>query len=87
MHCNPIEGDLYAEHKVQRLVLNLVVDERQRPWSIEEIGRAIAGKHSAVEIRDALAQLRVIGLIHEAGEVVFASQAAAHIDRLEMLSI
>jgi hypothetical protein len=74
MHCNPIEGDLYAEHKVQRLVLNLVVDERQRPWSIEEIG-------------DALAQLRVIGLIHEAGEVVFASQAAAHIDRLEMLSI
>ncbi|HEY3865337.1 MAG TPA: hypothetical protein VGL54_04540 [Solirubrobacteraceae bacterium] len=87
MHCNPTEGDLYAEHKVQRLVLNLVVDKQQRPWSVEEIERAIAATHSTVEIKDALAQLRVIGLIHEAGEVVFASQAAAHMDRLEILAI
>jgi hypothetical protein len=87
MHCNPIEGDLDTEHEVQRLVLNIVIDRHQRPWSVEEIGRAIAGAHSTFEIKDALAQLRVIGLIHEAGEVVFASQAAAHMDRLEILAI
>jgi hypothetical protein len=88
MRKQPIEHDSRGEElRVHRLVLNVVIDKKQRPWSVEEIHREINGAHSTVEIEDALAQLRVIGLIHKADDVVFASQAAAHMDRLEILAI
>lgn len=75
------------DRRAQRSVLGLVADEKQRPWSIEEIIRALQDTRKRFEIEDAVNQLQVIGLLNRAENIVFASQAAAHIVRLKMLAL
>jgi hypothetical protein len=98
MHCQPtedspgeggpIDGDPVAEvERTQRLVLNLVVDKQQRPWSIHEVVRSLDGSCSKLDVEDAICLLQLIGLINQADEIVFASQAAAYIERLGMLTL
>jgi predicted transcriptional regulator len=88
MQNQPIGGDLDArDRRTERLILNLVVNQEQRPWSIEEIARTLGTDSSRPAIEDALAQLRAVGLINQADELVFASQAAVYIDYLGMLSV
>ncbi|HEY5342681.1 MAG TPA: hypothetical protein VIJ66_03375 [Solirubrobacteraceae bacterium] len=88
MQQHPTEGDPVAEEKrIHRLVLNVVVDKHQRPWSVDEIVRALYGFSNKLDVEDALTQLQVIGLVNQADGLVFASQAAAHIDRLKILAI
>jgi hypothetical protein len=88
MQEQPIRDDHDGENRrAQRFVLGAVVNKKQRPWAVEEIVRTLEGTCRKLDIEDAIAQLRVLGLFHQADELVFASQAAAHIDRLGMLSI
>lgn len=88
MQEKPIGDDLNAkDQRTQRLVLGIIADKKQRPWSVEEIIRTFAGVSSRPAIEDALTRLRVLGFINQADELVFASQAAAHLDRLGMLSV
>ena len=88
MHEQPTGEDLAAKDKqTQRLILSLTVNKEQRPWSIEEIARALDGLEDRLGIEDALTQLQSIGLINRADELVFASQAAVHIAHLGMLTI
>ena len=93
MHCQPTEDDPSEDDPVaevertQRLVLNLVVDKQQRPWSVQEIVRSLDGLCSKLAVEDAICLLQLIGLINQADEIVFASQAAAHIERLGMLTL
>jgi hypothetical protein len=87
MHEEPIDDDDYDGHNAltDRRVLALVVEEEQRPWAIEEIVRALQGKTSKEDIEDAIARLRGIGLLNQAAELVFASQAATHLAKVGML--
>jgi hypothetical protein len=79
----PGAKDLRTQHSV----LGLIADEEQRPWSIEEIIRALQGTRKRFEIEDAVNQLQVIGLLNRTENIVFTSQAAAHIVRLKMLAL
>ena len=88
MHEKRIDGDLVAEEeRVHRLVLNVVIDKFQRPWSVDEIVRALYDVSGKLAVEDALAQLQVIGLVNRADGLVFASKAAAHMDRLDSLGL
>jgi hypothetical protein len=77
----PSESDLTCKEQTQRVVLALVVRPEQWPCSVGEIVRVLGDKSSRLEIEDALSELRGIGLINRADQMVFASQAAAHLDR------
>jgi hypothetical protein len=88
MQKQPIGGNPdRQDRRTQRLLLALVIDKKQRPWSVDEIVRTLEGTCSRPHVEDALAQLRAVGLINQADKLVFASQAAAHIERLGMLSV
>jgi hypothetical protein len=88
MHEKRIGGDPVAEEeRIHRLVLNVVADKHQRPWSVDEIVRALYGVSSKLAVEDAVAQLQVIGLVNQADGLVFASKAAAHMDRLDILGL
>jgi hypothetical protein len=76
-----------GERRTQRLVLGVVTDKEQPPWSVEEIVRTLTSSCSRMDIEDALDQLRIHGLINQADGLVFASRAAAHVDWLEMLGV
>lgn len=76
-----------TDREVQCLVLNLVARDNQQPWSIEEIARILSDAAGRIAVEDAVHQLRDIGLLNQAERLVFASQAAAHIDRLGMLGL
>jgi hypothetical protein len=86
-HEQPSECYPTSEEQTQRMVLSLVVRPNQRPWSVDEIVRVLGDKSSRIPIEDALSELRGFGLINQADQMVFASQAAAHLDRLGMFSI
>ena len=88
MQNEPTCGDSSPENEqAQRRVLTLVVDEEQRPWSVEEVVRSLDRVCPRIAVEDALAQLRILGLINQAGELFFASQAAAHIAHLDMFAV
>jgi hypothetical protein len=88
MHQQPTGEDRATQIKrTQRLVLDTVVNKEQRPWSVDEIVRVFDDLDSRLAIEDALTQLRTIGLINQADELVFASQAAVHIPYLGMLTV
>jgi hypothetical protein len=76
-----------TEARTERLVLKLVADKQQRPWSLHEITHALRDLATPLSIEDALTQLQLHGLINRAEEIIFASQATAHIDRLELIGI
>jgi hypothetical protein len=80
---DPVETD----RRTQRLILGVVIDKNQRPWSVAEIVRTFKSVGSRATIEDAIDQLRSVGLINQADELVFASQAAVHIDWLGMLGV
>lgn len=87
MHEKRIGGDPVAEEeRIHRLVLNVVADKHQRPWSVDEIVRALYDV-SKLAVEDAVAQLQVIGLVNQADGLAFASKAAAHMDRLDILAL
>jgi hypothetical protein len=70
---------------IQRRILTLVVEETQRPWTIEEIVRALHNDtHDKTDIEDAIMHLWCVGLLNQASELVFASRAAAHLVSLEL---
>jgi hypothetical protein len=51
-------------------------------WSVEELVRELSAPRIAV--LDGIASLEGAGLLHRAGEFVFASRAAARFDRLDL---
>jgi hypothetical protein len=79
----PAEDEIHT----QRLVLGLIANQDQKPWSLEDIVRTLSDATTTLAIEDALSQLRVVGLINRADQLYFASQAAAHVDRLKMLEL
>ena len=88
MQHQPTGGDIAAQdERTQRFVLTVVTNEEQSPWSVDEIVRTLERTNSRLAVLDAITQLRSIGLINQADHLVFASQAAAHVLRLGMLSI
>jgi hypothetical protein len=80
---DPVEKD----KRMQRLILGVVVNKKQRPWSVDEIVRTFDGVGDRATIEDAIDQLRSASLLNQADQLVFASQAAVHIDRLGMLGV
>jgi len=76
-----------ADRDVQCLVLGLVGCREQRPWSVEEVARVLSRSASRIAVEDAIAQLRDVGLLNQSDRLVFASQAAAHVDWLGMLAL
>jgi hypothetical protein len=63
----------------EEFVLHVLLDDNQRPMSIEELVREVGDYRDAL---DGLAGLCRTGLVHrlktETGEFVFASRAAMH---------
>ena len=51
-------------------------------WSVEEVVRQLSA--TRLEVIDGLASLQAAGLIHRAGDFVFATRAASSFDRLEL---
>lgn len=60
----------------------LLASDYHGPWTRAEIERELSG--SAIEVQDALAELRGAGLIHVHDELVFSSRAARRMDELEV---
>jgi len=63
------------------IVLDLLLDrEEQRPWSADEVARAIGNPVAAA---DAIANLQAAGLIHHTSDgFVFVTRAAAQLNEL-----
>jgi predicted transcriptional regulator len=60
----------------------LLVQDDQRPWSIEELIREIGRE---LDTRDAISDLHAVGLVHRTSDdFVFATRAATHLDALDM---
>jgi hypothetical protein len=72
---------------IEQLVLNLLAESEQKPWSLEEVFRPLERTATHLEIQDALAHLRSVGLLNQAGEIYFASQATAHATKLGMMGL
>jgi hypothetical protein len=81
------EEMIASENQVERLVLDLLADPEQKPWSLAEILRPLERTATPLDIQDALSHLRSVGLINQAGEVYFASQATAHATKLGMMGL
>jgi hypothetical protein len=63
------------------ILLWLILDDAQRPWSVDEIARELGDHGDAV---DALARLHGVGLIHRMGEFVWATRAAIRADEISI---
>jgi hypothetical protein len=78
-----LESDEIAERAI---VLQVLRDDRDERWSRAELEREIYDIEPLV-IRDALERLRQEGVVHLAGDWVWASRCACHLDMLGMVSI
>jgi len=75
------------ERRVQRAVVAQTLrDDHDRCWPRAEL-EAELGEPDALAINDALALLEMEGVIELQGEIVQASRAALHLDRLEMIAL
>jgi hypothetical protein len=75
----PAESKTRTESTIMSLLL---VHDDQRPWSTEELVREIGRE---IDVRDAIADLHGVGLIHRTTDgFVFATRAATHLDQLDM---
>jgi hypothetical protein len=73
-----------AEHEQNAdgtILLWLILDDAQRPWSVDEITREYGDHGDAI---DALARLHGVGLIHRMGEFVWATRAALRSDEIRI---
>jgi hypothetical protein len=60
----------------------LLVHHDQRPWATDELIRDIGRRQ---DVLDAIANLHGAGLLHRTSDsFVFATQAAVHMDRLDL---
>ena len=55
----------------QDLLTTLTDEERQRPWSLDELAR-----ECGAEAGESVGRLQRAGLVHRSGDVVWASRAA-----------
>jgi predicted transcriptional regulator len=62
------------------ILLWLLDDEQQRPWSIDEIAREYGDRATAIT---AIANLTGTGLIHRMGDFVFASRTAIRFNQID----
>jgi hypothetical protein len=70
------------DERVQKGILVLLLgQDAQRPWSVAEVEREIGEQISTV---DGLASLHAAGLIHRCGVFVFATRAPLHMDGLSL---
>jgi hypothetical protein len=70
------------DERVQQGILVLLLDQdAQRPWSVAEVEREIGEQ---IATADALASLHAAGLVHRCGGFVFATRAALRIDSLSL---
>jgi hypothetical protein len=73
------ESEGRADGAILGLLLNF---EAGSLWSVEEVVRQLSAPRIAVI--DGLDSLQAAGLIHRAGDFVFATRAASSFDRLEL---
>jgi predicted transcriptional regulator len=75
----PAERKTRTESTIMSLLL---VQDDQRPWSVEELIRSIGRE---IETRDAISDLHAVGLVHRTtDDFVFPTRAATHLDGLDM---
>lgn len=77
--CVMVDQERQAEGAILGLLLNF---DSGSLWSVEEVVRQLSA--SRLEVIDGLASLQAAGLIHRAGDFVFATRAASSFDRLEL---
>jgi hypothetical protein len=84
------EGSAWAsgiEEVAERaVILQVLRDDRNERWSRSELEREIYDIDPSA-IADALARLSEIGIVHIAGELVWAGRGARRLDQLGMISI
>jgi hypothetical protein len=69
-----------ADDRIDSAILSLLLDDdSHRPWSEDEIGRAIGDTFAA---SDSLGRLARAGLIHRIDPYVFASRSAVEFERV-----
>jgi hypothetical protein len=79
--------ELTGEEIAQRAaVLQVLRDDHAERWSRAELEREIYDIEP-MAVSEALERLRQEGVVHLAGELVWASRAAIHLDELGMVSI
>ncbi len=70
-----------AEQVERAILAMLLVEDEQRPWSVQEVELEI-GDH--IETADGLGALHRAGLIHRCGEFVFATRVAVRAQQLAL---
>jgi hypothetical protein len=63
---------------IDKAVMELLLIEHRGLWAVEEVVREIG---DPIDVKDSLARLHGVGLIHRLGGFVLASRAAAHSGR------
>jgi hypothetical protein len=66
-------------HQHEGVVLDFLLDEDERPKSVEEIVREIG---SLVVVADALDALHRSGIIHHVGDFVFVTRSSARFNHI-----
>lgn len=75
-----IEPD--EDERAERTILSLLlINESQRPWSVDEVALEL---DSRVRAEDGIANLRAVGLVHRCGDFVFATRVALYMDRMSL---
>jgi hypothetical protein len=68
------------------IVLQVLREDHEERWSRAELERELYDIEP-LQLSDALARLREAGVVHLAGELVWASRCARRLDQLGMVSI
>jgi hypothetical protein len=68
------------DRRTEQTVLVMLLTDRQRIWSLDELVAEIGRRMETV---DALAALQAAGLVHRCHDFVFATRAALRFDELD----